>query len=369
MPSIVSQRGITLSEILITLLILGAALLIGFLVAFSVGANDETMTPAVGAGLLSLGIAVTLGGILNFIGAFFLGQTVSKTVGKNLTTPDFTLSLSMVFIILISMAIWLTLVSLRGVPISTTQSIVGAVLGVVLVEIFWSFLDPAVAAADKLTLAVINYPKLLEILLSWIVSPIIGFVGGFVFYWIIVKLRSSINRRGYADYERQEKIFMWGLALFLLITVFSRSGNDVAKAIGPLMAIPEFEQFPGIIFALIAGGFGMCLGVIVLGRRVVKKLATDIVALSPSSALAASISVSIIMFFGTILGFPLSGSHILVAAFIGVGIVNREKVDTGPLKEIGVSWIVTTPISAALAGGIYLIVRFAFQIVATVFPV
>jgi len=99
-------------------------------VAFTIGANDETMTPAVGAGLLSLSAAVIVGGVFNLIGVFFLGESVAKTVGNNFTYPEFPLTLPMVFIILISMAAWLLIVSMKGIPISTTQSIVGSVLGI-----------------------------------------------------------------------------------------------------------------------------------------------------------------------------------------------------------------------------------------------
>jgi PiT family inorganic phosphate transporter len=319
-------------------IIIGASLLIGFVVAFTIGANDETMTPAVGAGLVSLNIAVIIGGIFNFFGVF-LGVSVSKTVGKGISTEP--LDLTMVFVILISMAIWLFIVSLRGVPISTTQSVIGSVLGVLIVKYNW---DPAA----------INFIKLFEVVLSWVVSPVLGLIGGYIFYWLIMEFRKSIKTTGYADYERQEKIASYALALFLLLTVFSRSGNDVAKAIGPLMAIDFFAN-EGLIYAFIAGGLGMCLGVIILGRRVIQKLSSDIVALSPTSALAASVSVSLIMFVGTVLGMPLSGSHILVAAFIGVGFVNKEKVDMDNLKEIGISWIVTTPISAIFSAIIYVV--------------
>lgn len=312
------------------------ALGIGLLVAFTIGANDETMTPAVGAGLLSLSMAVLIGGIFNLIGVFFLGESVSKTVGNSFATE--TLTLPMVFIILISMAVWLFIVSLKGIPISTTQSVVGSVLGIVILE--WG-------------VNAINFDTLIGVLLSWVISPLLGLIGGYGFYLLILKIQQRAKRQGYSDYERQEKIASYALAVFLLISVLSRSGNDVAKAIGPLMAIPEILADP--FFALLAGGVGMCLGVIVLGRRVVKKLAKDIVALSPTSALAASVSVSIIMFVGTILGMPLSGSHILVAAFIGVGFVNKEKVDKEMLKEIGLSWIITTPASAIFSGALYLI--------------
>jgi PiT family inorganic phosphate transporter len=322
-------------------IIIGAALLLGFVVAFTIGANDETMTPAVGAGLVSLSIAVIIGGFFNFIGVFFLGESVSKTVGKGISTEP--LNLDMIFVILISMALWLFIVSLKGVPISSTQSVIGSVLGVIIVYYGWE--SPSA----------INFNTLFEVIASWVISPVIGLIGGFFFYWLIMKFRQSIKTTGYADYERQEKIASYALALFLLFSVFSRSGNDVAKAIGPLMALDEFSSGMGLIYALVAGGLGMCLGVIILGRRVVKKLSSDIVALSPTSALAASVSVSLIMFIGTLMGMPLSGSHILVAAFIGVGFVNKEKVDKESLKEIGISWVITTPVSAIFSAAIFII--------------
>ncbi|MFQ5820620.1 MAG: inorganic phosphate transporter [Candidatus Heimdallarchaeota archaeon] len=295
------------------------------------------MAPAVGAGIFSLGTAVLLGGIFNFIGVFFMGESVSRTVGTNISHE--TLTLTMVFIILITMAIWVFIVSLKGIPISTTQSAIGSVLGVVLIE--WGFWA-------------VKLDTLLLVLVGWIISPLLGLVGGFCFYVGILRVRRSFQVKGYADYERQEKIASYLLALFLLVTVFSRSGNDVAKAIGPIMAIPEFSTNP--ILVLFAGGLGMCIGVIILGRRIVKRLSVDIIALSPMSALAASISVSIIMFFGTLLGIPLSGSHILVAAFIGVGFVSKESFDKDYLKEIGVSWVITTPVTAMFSAAIYVAV-------------
>lgn len=298
------------------------------------------MTPAVGAGLLGLSAAVIIGGVCNLIGVFFLGENVAKTVGNNFTYPAYPLTLPMVFIILISMAAWLLIVSMKGIPISTTQSIVGSVLGIAILEY---------------GIDAIRYDTVLIVVLSWVVSPILGLLGGYLFYRLILLIQRSLKRTGYDDYQRQEKYAAYALALFLLFTVFSRSGNDVAKAIGPLMALPEIAKDP--FFALLAGGVGMCLGVIILGRRVVKKLAKDIVALSPTSALAASVSVSIIMFVGTLMAMPLSGSHILVAAFIGVGFVNQEKVDMDSLKEIGWSWIITTPASAVFSGTLLLITK------------
>ena len=137
------------------------------------------MTPAVGAGLLSLNMAVMLGGIINLIGVFFLGESVSKTVGNNFATE--TLTLPMVFIILTSMGIWLFIVSLKGIPISTTQSVVGSVLGIVLIE--WG---PSV----------VNYETLIVVVLSWIISPLLGLLGGYLFYIGILKIQQSSYLEG-----------------------------------------------------------------------------------------------------------------------------------------------------------------------------
>ena len=89
------------------LIVLAAALGIGFFVAFTIGANDETMAPAVGAGLVSVTIAAVISGIFNFIGVFFLGHSVSKTVGNDLSHNPITIQ--MVIIVLISMAIWMSI--------------------------------------------------------------------------------------------------------------------------------------------------------------------------------------------------------------------------------------------------------------------
>ena len=97
---------------------------------------------------------------------------------------------------------------------------------------------------------------------------------------------------------------------------------------------------------LLIGGFGMAIGLIVIGRKVVKTLATEVVTLSPTSALAASISVSLVMSIGTMLGLPLSGTHVIVAALIAVGWIGKTQVQSKQVKNILISWIITVPLSA-----------------------
>jgi PiT family inorganic phosphate transporter len=157
--------------------------------------------------------------------------------------------------------------------------------------------------------------------------------------------------------EKQERIASYLLAGFLILTSLSRGGNDVANAIAPLVVLPDFMAtynlgfiaFPGYLIPLLVGGIGMALGLIVVGRKVIKTLATEVVTLSPSSALAASVSVAVIMFVGTVFGLPLSGTHVLVAALIAVGWVSETPIQMKQVKDILISWIITVPISAVIA--------------------
>ncbi|MHA1168405.1 MAG: inorganic phosphate transporter, partial [Candidatus Hodarchaeales archaeon] len=234
-----------------------------------------------------------------------------------------------------------------GIPISTTQCIVGSVMGVSLMEVI---MHPDIHAPLSQT---IHFPTLLEILAGWLISPVIGFIFAALFYTAIMKLRGHGKVKGLVAYERQERMAGYFLAVFLLVTVISRGGNDVANAVAPLLRIEEFSG-EGYIIPLLLGGIGMATGLILVGRKVITNLGSEIVTLTPFSALAGSMSVSIVMFFGTAMGLPLSGSHILVAALIAVGWAGKSPIKMDGIKKIIISWIITVPISALLGVIIYI---------------
>ena len=328
-------------------LLLGALLVISFLVAFSIGGNDEAMAPAVGAKVFTVRAAVLIGAVITVIGAISLGGNVSEKVGSDMVN-GLEMGIDMVFAILISMAIWLLIASItKGLPISTTQCIVGSVIGV-------AIFAPVVGYTEW-GVGVINWYVVFEIFAGWILSPLIGFFFAAGIFAVIRRIQR--RAKGYSDFERQEKIASYLLAAFLIITSLSRGGNDVANAIAPLVVLPDFIGvydlgfmiIPRYLVPLLVGGIGMALGLIVVGRKVIKTLATEVVTLSPSSALAASISVAVIMLVGTLLGFPLSGTHVLVAALIAVGYVSETPVQMKQVKDILISWVVTVPISAVFA--------------------
>jgi PiT family inorganic phosphate transporter len=332
-------------------LLLAVLLGIAFLAAFSIGGNDETLSPAVGGKVFSVRRAVIIGAITNLIGAIFMGEGVSEKVGSDLVGGRM-LTLNMVFAILISMAIWLMVASAtKGLPISTTQCIVGSVVGIV---VFAPFLGVSGWGVEAVTWSVI-----IQIIVGWVLSPIIGFfISAAVFSLVRRKQRSA---KGLNDRERQEQIAAYVLAGFLVITSLSRGGNDVANAVAPLVNLPEFQgtlnigalSLQAVFIPLLIGGLGMGLGLIILGRKPLRMLATEVVTLSPSSALSASVSVTLVMFVGTFLGFPLSGTHVLVAALIAVGWIGQTPIQKKQAKNILISWLITVPISAALGIAVF----------------
>jgi PiT family inorganic phosphate transporter len=327
-------------------------LFIAFLAAFSIGGNDETLSPAVGGRVFSVRRAVIIGAITNLTGAIFMGGGVSEKVGSDLVGGRI-LTLNMVFAILISMAIWLMIASAtKGLPISTTQCIVGSVIGVVIIAPFLGLSGWGVDA--------VAWSVIIQIIAGWVLSPIIGFfISAAVFSLVRRKQREA---KGLDAREKQEQIAAYALAVFLIITSLSRGGNDVANAVAPLVSLPEFQgiisigtiSIQAIIIPLLVGGIGMGLGLIILGRKPLRILATEVVTLSPSSALSASVSVTLVMFVGTFFGFPLSGTHVLVAALIGVGWVGQTPIKKKQAKNIVISWLITVPISAAL--GIFMFI-------------
>ena len=337
------------------LLLLAALLAIGFVVAFAIGSNDETMSPAVGAQVFTVRTAVLLGAGINIIGAVSLGAGGSEKVGSDLV-GGLVLTTEMIFAILISMAIWLLIASAtKGLPISTTQCVVGSVIGVAAFAPVVGYFEWGITAVE--------WGVVLEVFAGWIISPAIGFAIAAAAFRGVRRLQR--RAQGFADLEKQERLAAYGLAVFLIITSLSRGGNDVANAIAPLVALPDFQgtialgsiTIGAFIIPLLVGGIGMGLGLIVVGRKVIKTLATEVVTLSPSSALSASISVALVMFFGTLLGLPLSGTHVLVAALIAVGWVSETPVQMKQVKDILISWIITVPISAMFGIAVFWVIQ------------
>ena len=322
-----------------------------FAVAFAAGSNDEMMAPGVAAGAFSLRTAVILGAIFSVLGVF-LGEAVVKTLGQDLVGGN-RLSDAMVITVLLVMVIILVgHVTIMPLPISTTQTVVGAIVGVAIT---------AGLIYPEWGLDAVDYWVLIMIFLGWILSPIIGFfVAATVHLWI-QRLDESVE--GFAGKQKKDQAYIYALGLFLIISSASRAGNDVANSIAPILGLKILEgqtATTNLWLMMLLGGFGMALGLIIIGKIVIRVVAKELVEMNPTSGLSAMISVTLIMTIGTILGFPLSGTHVLIAAMIAVGWAEKSPIQRQMVKMIVMSWVVTVPIAALLGGVMWFGVNWLF---------
>ena len=306
--------------------ILTIFLIISIVIAFGIGANDETFAGIYGSRILNMKQILILATIFAITGAFILGEAVSKTVGKGILVD---LNYAIVITILISTAIWLILSSALGLPISSTHATIGAVIGL--------------GIALNATL---DWLKIIELSIWWILSPIIGYIVTFAVFKLLHYYKVK-NLNGFQSYEKTEKRFAYIVLIVICITAFSRAGNDCSNAVGIVVGIGDVQ----INFLLLMTGLSLAGGLIVLGRGVIKSVGT-ITELHPSTAFSAQIPTAAILFIGTTLGIPLSGSHMLVASLVGLSKASHTPAKKG-LWKIVLVWFVTFPISALLAIVLY----------------
>lgn len=306
---------------------------IAFYVAWSIGANDETVAPLAGSGALSLKTAAALGGATALLGALFMGQRVEATLGGGIITGTLTHTEGLVA--LFSLASWLTAASYLGWPVSTTHSSVGAIIGL---------------AVAKWGLHGVRWVTLGYVSVIWVASPFIGFAGSVIIHRVTrLVLRERV--KGLVAQMKLARRSTVILAFWVLLTSFFRGANDIGNATAMLGDIAGIDR--PVLRGLVA--VGMALGLFVAGRNVIQKVGVDLVNLDPISALSSQIAVALTMLVSTYLGVPLSGSHVLVGAVVGLGMSRGTWVNVKGVKGITITWLATFLAAAAISGAFYLL--------------
>ena len=390
---------------------------LAFYMAWAIGANDvaNAMGTSVGSGSLSIRNAVIIAGILEFCGAFFVGGHVTDTVRKGILTPESVAAdpQLLLFGMLAALAAAATLLvgaTKFGLPVSTTHSIVGAIVGF---------------GAVGLGPNAVVWSKVLEIMASWITSPLLGGLLGFgifhlirililnredplqeskrwgpAFFFVVffiiglVTLFKGLKNlkldfdfpealmlsvvlgvlgaglgkllimrvnpaEGDTDdrFRHTERVFVILVILTACAVAFAHGSNDVANAIGPLAAIINVEQGVEVAkqaavapWMLIVGGIGIVIGLATWGYRVMETVGRKITELTPSRAFAAQLASAITIVFASRMGIPVSTTHILVGSVLGVGLARGiGALDLRVVGHILISWVATLPIAAGLS--------------------
>ena len=402
-------------------LILYAAIFAGLLVAFSLGANDvaNSMAPAVGARAITIWQAVIIAAVLNFVGAVFLGSNVTGTICKGIIDPGVFESTNILALgmlsALLSTGVWVLVATLTELPVSSTHSIVGSLLGFGIIA----------GGFD-----VVQWGTIGNIVISWILSP---FFGGLIAFIIFVHIRRYILVRkdvlgsaifwapfwgsltvalvllsflyktpygkslgipwplgilitagimalsilffrkriikslqtGIRPNRAVENIFgrlQVGTACYVAI---SQGANDVANAIGPVAAIYAIASdtltstTAGVPLWLMAlGGGGIGVGIILLGHKVMYTVGKRITKLTNTRGFAVAFGAATTVLLASNLGMPVSTTHAAVGAVVGVGVARGfGAVDFRVLYKIVLYWVLTLPIAAITCIVIYQLLR------------
>lgn len=391
----------------------------GFFMAWGVGANDvaNAMGTSIGAKALTVKQAVIVAAIFEFTGAWLAGAEVTKTVRKGIIDPSLLGATPELLIYgmlasLLAAAIWLLVASRSGWPVSTTHSIVGALVGF---------------AAVGIGFDAVQWGTVGTIAMSWIISPA---VAGIISYWIFTSVQKFIlntdnpleNARRYvpiymffvgfmislimmfkglkhigldlttvqcygiaaavgavvlvlgiigihrlkfdpkADREfhfaNVEKVFGILMISTACAMAFAHGSNDVANAVGPLAAVVGIVGSGGSVtqqigmppWILILGAVGIVIGLITYGHKVIATIGRNITELTPSRGFSAELAAATTVVIASGTGIPISTTHTLVGAVLGVGLARGiAALNMNVVRTIFLSWIVTLPAGALLS--------------------
>ncbi|TFF90538.1 MAG: inorganic phosphate transporter [Promethearchaeota archaeon] len=321
-------------------------IIMGISLAFSIGANDETLAPLVGANVLRFRVALLIGGIATGFGMIFFSQGVGKTVGADILGPGIQYSIFMLLSVLISSIIWLIVGSFIGIPLSSTHSTIGSIFGVVLVySIFRGGINPILA---------FNYEKLGSVVLSWFLSPLFGLIVTFVLFRVIAKSYLS-KLKGLNQIENTERKIKW-ILFFSVIFAEIWVGANSAECIGIFYGLfysGSINSGQYYFFVIICGIF-VFLGIYFAGRYVIKNLASQMTGARPSEGLILQSSSSLILMIATLLSLPISHSHVVVFSIIGLNLAQKKEISKKSIGKMSLYWFLTFPIAAILASLIYL---------------
>jgi PiT family inorganic phosphate transporter len=320
--------------------------------AWNIGANDlaNAMGTSVGTGALSIKKVIVIAAVFEFLGAVFFGERVTATIAKGIVPidkigifhPDI-VAIGMLAAILAA-SFWVTLTTFYNLPVSTSHSIVGSVLGFGLIAAY----NGTISFED------LHWRELTRIAASWFVSPALGA--------IIAYLTFSIIRRVYLhrakDLPRIERKFISLQLITACYMAFAHGSNDVANAVGPLAAALKVMGVLGVeipVWVLILGGFGMVIGMATWGYKVVETIGSKITELTPTRGFSAEFATASVVLLHSYSSLPISTTHTLVGSVIGVGLAGGiAAVDLRVIWRIIFSWIATVPIAALTSALIFI---------------
>jgi len=411
-----------------TLLVL--AIIFGVFMTWGIGANDvaNALGTSVGSGAITVRTAIIVAAVFEFAGAALAGGSVTKTIRKGIIDPSAITDRPELLVFgmlaaLLAAGCWLALASFRGWPVSTTHSIVGAIVGF---------------AVAGIGIDAVAWGKIGQIVASWVVSPVLG---GLVAFGLMMSIRKlilqadkpfesavrwapiylflvgfvislvtifkglkhlNIDLNGYesaavaaligiitaligqrairrvsvnetmdqtAHLASVERVFAPMIVFTACAMAFAHGSNDVANGVGPLAAVYGLIHSGGEVtqklampvWILALGGGGIVLGLVTYGYRVMRTIGTKITALTPTSGFCATVAAALTVVIASRTAMPVSTTHIAVGAVMGVGMARGiAAIDLRVIGSIFASWVVTLPAGGILAALFFFMLKGMF---------
>jgi inorganic phosphate transporter, PiT family len=391
----------------------------GFLMAWGIGANDvaNAMGTSVGSNAITIKQAIIIAMIFEFAGAYLAGGEVTDTIRSGIIDANFFTETPQLLVYgmiasLLAAGIWLVVASALGWPVSTTHSIVGAIIGFAAVgvgtdAVEWGkvggivgswVITPAISgfiafmifqSVQKLifdtedplgnakkyvpfymalagfVMSLVTITKGLKHVglhfssgeayaLSAVIAVLLGLFGKIA----ISRLKMSDKTNRQAMFGNVEKVFAILMVVTACCMAFAHGSNDVANAIGPLAAVVSVVNSGGLInsqsplvwWILPLGAIGIVLGLAIFGQRVMQTIGKNITHLTPSRGFAAELAAATTVVLASGTGLPISTTQTLVGAVLGVGMARGiAAINIGVVRNIVVSWVVTLPAGAGLS--------------------
>ncbi len=404
------------------------AAILGLYMTWGVGANDvaNAMGTSVGSRAITVRKAILIAAIFEFTGAFLAGGHVTGTIRKGIIDASFVPSPEILVFgmlaALLGAGIWLMVASYFGWPVSTTHTIVGALIGFGVVglgprAVEWGQVGGILASwivspllggtfayllaqsirvfileAEVPMLAAKKYGPVYVFLMGTLIALVtvwkglaqinlqlntpqtfglalvVGLLTALVGRALIARVRVDPEAQKESHYAGVEKVFA-PLCVFTACSMaFAHGSNDVANGVGPLAAVVSIATTGEVTqesalptWILLLGGAGIVLGLATMGYRVMRTIGTKITELTPSRGFCAELAAATTVVIASRLGLPVSTTHIIVGAVLGVGFARGiAAIDLRVVFGIVTSWIVTLPIGAGLAAFFFFFFRGVF---------
>ncbi|HEF7720012.1 TPA: inorganic phosphate transporter [Campylobacter jejuni] len=463
------------------------ASIFGIFMAFNIGGNDvaNSFGTSVGAKTVTIKQALIIAAVFELSGAIFAGAEVTKTIRSGIVIFPNSLD-PMLFVIimlaaLLSSGVWIFIATKKGLPVSTTHSIVGGIVGASIMMGLLKF--------DGIqTLSMVKWSEILRIAISWVASPLLGGIVAYIIYSYIDKKilkpseklndnlknikkerkkfkeeyflnlktksqeeqikelsaialdeeeqENNFYRNKMKEFKEQEKdidiysilkthmpiiaciaaaiisamflfkglnnvstldilqnfwiigiigtisyvvtfaivkivkktelnkttdrIFSWFQIFTASSFAFSHGANDIANAIGPFAAILDVLKngtinatSPVPFAALAMFGVALVVGLWFLGKEVITTVGSKLATIRPTTGFSAELGASIVILLATQFGIPVSSTHILIGAILGIGVYNKN-ANWIMMKPIGLAWIITLPAAGIMAALVFL---------------